>query len=43
MPKTKKIEKEEPLEKKLWKAAGKLRKNIDAAEYKHLVLGLTDV
>lgn len=28
------------LEKKLWKAADKLRKNIDAAEYKHIVLGL---
>lgn len=31
---------EEPLEKKLWKAADALRKNIDAAEYKHVVLGL---
>ena len=31
---------EEPLEKRLWKAADKLRKNIDAAEYKHVVLGL---
>lgn len=31
---------EEPLEKKLWKAADKLRKNMDAAEYKHIVLGL---
>jgi type I restriction enzyme M protein len=31
---------EEPLENKLWKAADKLRKNIDAAEYKHIVLGL---
>ncbi len=31
---------EEPLEKLLWKAADKLRKNIDAAEYKHVVLGL---
>lgn len=31
---------EEPLEKHLWKAADKLRKNIDAAEYKHIVLGL---
>ncbi|MDR1900237.1 MAG: type I restriction-modification system subunit M N-terminal domain-containing protein, partial [Treponema sp.] len=29
-----------PLEKQLWKAADKLRKNIDAAEYKHIVLGL---
>jgi len=32
--------KEEPLEKQLWKAADKLRKNIDAAEYKHIMLGL---
>ena len=32
--------KEEPIEKQLWKAADKLRKNIDAAEYKHVVLGL---
>lgn len=31
---------EEPIEKQLWKAADKLRKNIDAAEYKHIVLGL---
>ena len=31
---------EEPLEKQLWKAADKLRKNIDAAEYKHVVQGL---
>ena len=31
---------EEPLEKQLFKAADKLRKNIDAAEYKHVVLGL---
>ena len=31
---------EEPLEKQLWKAADKLRKNIDAAEYKYIVLGL---
>ncbi|MCO5193182.1 MAG: type I restriction-modification system subunit M [Anaerolineae bacterium] len=28
------------LEQPLWKAADKLRKNIDAAEYKHVVLGL---
>ncbi len=27
-------------EQQLWKAADKLRKNIDAAEYKHIVLGL---
>lgn len=40
MAKTKKVEQEEPLEKKLWKAADKLRKNMDAAEYKHVVLGL---
>ncbi|MEE1272729.1 MAG: class I SAM-dependent DNA methyltransferase [Bacteroidales bacterium] len=31
---------EESLEKQLWKVADKLRKNIDAAEYKHVVLGL---
>jgi type I restriction enzyme M protein len=31
---------EEPLEKQLWKTADKLRKNIHAAEYKHIVLGL---
>ncbi len=30
----------EKLEAKLWMAADKLRKNIDAAEYKHIVLGL---
>ncbi|PZO13692.1 MAG: DNA methyltransferase [Leptolyngbya foveolarum] len=42
MAKTKKSKqaKEEPLEKQLWKAADTLRKNIDAAEYKHVVLGL---
>lgn len=28
------------LESTLWKSADKLRKNIDAAEYKHIVLGL---
>ena len=38
--KVEKIVKEEPLEKQLWKTADKLRKNIDAAEYKHVVLGL---
>ena len=27
-------------EQKLWKAADKLRNNLDAAEYKHIVLGL---
>lgn len=28
------------LEKKLWTAADKMRNNMDAAEYKHVVLGL---
>ena len=28
------------LEKKLWTAADKLRNNMDAAEYKHVALGL---
>jgi len=32
--------KTEPIEKQLWKTADKLRKNIDAAEYKHVVMGL---
>ncbi|AOA57084.1 type I restriction-modification system subunit M [Acinetobacter larvae] len=36
----KKETKQESLEVVLWKAADKLRKNIDAAEYKHVVLGL---
>jgi type I restriction enzyme M protein len=40
MAKAKKEVAEEPLEKKLWKSADKLRKNMDAAEYKHVVLGL---
>ena len=40
MAKAKKDVKEEALETQLWKAADKLRKNIDAAEYKHIVLGL---
>jgi type I restriction enzyme M protein len=31
---------QEPIEKVLWATANKLRKNIDAAEYKHVVLGL---
>jgi type I restriction enzyme M protein len=34
----KKEAQEESLEKQLWKSADKLRKNIDAAEYKHVVL-----
>ena len=33
-------ENNESLEQKLWKSADKLRKNMDAAEYKHVVLGL---
>lgn len=36
----KKEQKQEPFEKQLFKAADKLRKNIDAAEYKNIVLGL---
>ena len=39
MAKNKEVQ-EESLEKQLWKSADKLRKNIDAAEYKHVVLGL---
>jgi len=38
--KEKKNQNDEPLEKKLWRSADKLRKNMDAAEYKHIVLGL---
>jgi len=38
--KKEKAVKQESLEITLWKAADKLRKNIDAAEYKHVVLGL---
>ena len=38
--KPKKEVKQDPIEVVLWKAADKLRKNIDAAEYKHVVLGL---
>ncbi|MFP5471973.1 MAG: type I restriction-modification system subunit M N-terminal domain-containing protein, partial [Bacteroidia bacterium] len=40
MSKKTKQKAEEPIEKKLWKTADKLRKNMDAAEYKHVVLGL---
>ena len=40
MAKAAKQEQDEALEKKLWKTADKLRKNMDAAEYKHVVLGL---
>lgn len=35
-----KIKKTEDFEKTLFKTADKLRKNVDAAEYKHVVLGL---
>ena len=37
--KEKRNQNDEPFEKKLWKTADKLRKNMDAAEYKHVVLG----
>ncbi|MDX9715401.1 MAG: type I restriction-modification system subunit M N-terminal domain-containing protein [Dissulfurispiraceae bacterium] len=40
MAKTKENKNIEPIEKQLWKSTDKLRKNIDAAEYKHVVLGL---
>ena len=36
-------QKDETLETQLWKAADKLRKNIDAAEFKHVLLDLDDV
>lgn len=39
-PKAKKPQTLEDIEKKLWQAADKLRANMDAAEYKHVVLGL---
>ncbi len=35
-----KPEANEPFERKLWKTADKLRKNIDASQYKNVVLGL---
>ena len=38
MAKIAKTEQEEPLKVKLWKAADKLRKNMDAAEYKHVAI-----
>jgi type I restriction enzyme M protein len=31
---------DQELEKTLWATADKLRNNMDAAEYKHIVLGL---
>ena len=37
---SKKPEKDIEFEKELWKAADRLRGNIDASEYKHIVLGL---
>jgi len=44
MPRGKKAgtknKKQESIEAALWQSADKLRKNIDAAEYKHVVLGL---
>ncbi len=40
MAKKKNNDKPEAFEKTLFKAADKLRKNMDAAEYKHIVLGL---
>ena len=38
--KKEKTPEQKPFEQLLWSAADKLRKNIDAAEYKHVVLGL---
>jgi type I restriction enzyme M protein len=40
MAKAKREVKEQPVEQALWASADKLRKNMDAAEYKHIVLGL---
>ena len=44
MPKSKKLagkaKKQESFEATLWQSADKLRKNMDAAEYKHVLLGL---
>jgi len=40
MVKTKEKQNNDTFEKSLFKAADKLRKNMDAAEYKHIVLGL---
>ena len=40
MARSKKEVKEQPVEQVLWASADKLRKNMDAAEYKHIVLGL---
>jgi len=40
MAKSKKETPKEPMEQILWSTANKLRKNMDAAEYKHIVMGL---
>lgn len=40
MAKAKNETKVQPVEQVLWASADKLRKNMDAAEYKHIVLGL---
>lgn len=40
MAKSKKETPKESMEQVLWSTANKLRKNMDAAEYKHIVLGL---
>jgi type I restriction enzyme M protein len=40
MANTKKETAPQPVEQVLWASADKLRKNMDAAEYKHIVLGL---
>ena len=39
-PRQKKVEVEKSLEATLWEAADRLRSRVDAAEYKHVVLGL---
>jgi type I restriction enzyme M protein len=38
--KKEKVQEQKPFEQLLWQSADKLRKNIDAAEYKHYILGL---
>jgi type I restriction enzyme M protein len=38
--KKEKVQDQKPFEQLLWQSADKLRKNIDAAEYKHYILGL---
>ena len=40
MARAKKETAPQPVEQVLWASADKLRKNMDAAEYKHIVLGL---